>query len=273
MSRFFSVFVVVFVLLCPAGFAEEFKGKCVGVTDGDTISVMREGKAEKVRLYGIDCPEVGQPFATKAKQATSDYVFGKEVTVKSAGKDRYGRTIGVVLLPNGSGLNVALVNGGLAWHYKAYSKEKALADYEVKAREAKRGVWSQDSPVAPWDFRKDRKRDHDDLSVGSGLVAEAEATTASVRVEEEEKGAVPGAHVEESVVRAAPVRAAAGVQKRGYAGRQAVPMAGGDRTVYLSQEGNKYHRFGCGTLKKTPIAVPLSQAIRAGRGACGVCKP
>lgn len=76
--------------------ASSFTGKCVGVTDGDTISVMRSGRAVKVRLEGIDCPERGQDFGTRAKQGASDLVFGKTVTVEVTGEDRYGRTLGFV---------------------------------------------------------------------------------------------------------------------------------------------------------------------------------
>ena len=72
--------------------------KCVGVSDGDTISVMHKGKAARIRLHGIDCPESNQAFGTKAKQATSKLVFGKMVAVKVTDKDRYGRLVGVVVI-------------------------------------------------------------------------------------------------------------------------------------------------------------------------------
>src|SRR2546426_11174143 len=68
-----------------------FIGKVVGVTDGDTITVLHNGKGERGRLHGIDCPEKGQAFGKKAKQFTSDLAFGREVTVKLYVRDRYGR--------------------------------------------------------------------------------------------------------------------------------------------------------------------------------------
>ncbi len=82
----------------------DFSGKVVGVNDGDSIRVMRNGKAEPVRLQGIDCPEKRQPFGTRAKQFTSEMVFGKDVTVKETGRDRYGRTLGDVMLSDGRNL-------------------------------------------------------------------------------------------------------------------------------------------------------------------------
>src|SRR5205809_3843723 len=82
-----------------------FTGKVVGVSDGDTISVMHNGKAERIRLSGIDCPEKGQAFGQRAKQFTSALVFGKEVTVAVQDSDKYGRTIGEVKLLDGRVLN------------------------------------------------------------------------------------------------------------------------------------------------------------------------
>lgn len=84
----------------------------MGVSDGDTISVMRGGKAVKVRLHGIDCPEKKQLFGTLAKQYTSEMAFGKEVEVRVKTADRYGRLVGEVILPDGSDLNKELVHFG-----------------------------------------------------------------------------------------------------------------------------------------------------------------
>ena len=113
-----------------------FMGKVVGVADGDTISVMRGGRAVKVRLYGIDCPEKGQPFGTRAKQYTSEMAFGNEVEVRVKTKDRYGRIVSEVILPDGISLNKELVYVGLAWWYREYAPN----DLTLKALEA--GAWA-----------------------------------------------------------------------------------------------------------------------------------
>jgi len=84
--------IFIFLLLLPLS-AFAWSGKCVGISDGDTISVMHGGKAERIRLYGIDCPEKRQAFGKKAKWFTSDLVFGKIVKVNPVTKDRYGRTV------------------------------------------------------------------------------------------------------------------------------------------------------------------------------------
>jgi len=149
------ILLVLFFLsaLCSPAFAD-FSGRVVGVSDGDTIKVMHNGKAEKIRLHGIDCPEKAQPFGTKAKQFTSAMVFGKAVTVQVIDMDRYGRTVADVILPDGRVLNRELIAAGLAWWYKRYSQDKSLGLLEAEARAARRGLWADPHPVPPWEFRR-----------------------------------------------------------------------------------------------------------------------
>lgn len=147
-----SVAVILFFLFLPA-IAYSWTGKCVSVTDGDTIKVMHEGKAERIRLYGIDCPEKKQPFGTKAKQFTGNLAFSKIVDVEPLEKDRYGRTIAWVYANNVC-LNKELLKAGLAWHYKKYSNDADLAKTENTARAKKVGLWSIPSSIPPWEWRK-----------------------------------------------------------------------------------------------------------------------
>lgn len=131
--------------------------KVIGVKDGDTIELLRNGQSETVRLFGVDTPEKKQAFGEKSKQFTSDLVFGKTVRLIPHNKDRYGRTVGTIMLPDGRSLNEELVKNGYAWHYTAYSKDKTLANLEADARRFKRGLWQDPDPVAPWDFRKEKR--------------------------------------------------------------------------------------------------------------------
>jgi micrococcal nuclease len=94
--------------------AEQCTRKVVGMSDGDTVSVLREGKAVKVRLHGIDTPEKAQAFGTQARKLTSDLAFQQMVTVIVQTTDRYGRLVGEVLLPDGRSLNQELVRAGMA---------------------------------------------------------------------------------------------------------------------------------------------------------------
>jgi len=131
--------------------------KVVAIKDGDTIELLRNGQTITVRLYGVDSPEKTQDFGQRAKQFTSDLAFGKTVRLIEHNKDRYGRTVGTIILPDGRNLNEELVSNGFAWHYKDYSKDVKLANLEADARRFKRGLWAASNPVAPWDFRKNER--------------------------------------------------------------------------------------------------------------------
>lgn len=150
----------VLALLCIIALllsAETYIGRCVGVTDGDTIKVMHSGRAVKIRLGGIDCPEMGQDFGTRAKQFTSAMVFGKEVQIREINLEMYVR-IGARIYVDGKDLSLELVKAGLAWHYKHYSKDPVLAEAEVEARKAKIGLWSMPNPIPPWEYRRFHRR-------------------------------------------------------------------------------------------------------------------
>ncbi len=117
--------------------------------------MLHNGKGERIRLHGIDCPEKRQPFGNRAKQFASALVFGKTVTVNVLDVDRYGRTVGEVILPDGQVLNHELVRAGLAWWYRRYAPDDdTLAQLEADARAAKRGLWADAEPVPPWEWRR-----------------------------------------------------------------------------------------------------------------------
>jgi len=150
--------VIVILLLARLGFAapprvvEEFSGKVIGVTDGDTITVLANRETIIVRLEGIDAPELGQSFGTQSKRALARLVAGKTVVVRTTGADAYGRTLGVVR-SDGIDVNRKLIEDGWAWHFKRFNEEERLAQLEDAARQAKRGLWGDEKPLAPWDYR------------------------------------------------------------------------------------------------------------------------
>jgi len=138
----------------PPAMAGEFSGKVVRVIEGDTLEVMHKGEAERVRLNGIDCPERGQAYGSQAKKFTSQRVFGKQVTVKTYGLDQGRRTMGEVILQGGMSLNRELVKAGLAWwNQKSAPHDETLKRLEEEARNKKRGLWADPTPVPPWCYR------------------------------------------------------------------------------------------------------------------------
>jgi micrococcal nuclease len=147
----------VFVLATSAG-GEEFRGKVVGVADGDTITVLRDREPVRVRLNGIDAPEAGQPFGNRAKQFASSLAFGNVVTVRVKDRDRFGRVVADVILPDGRNLNQELVRTGFAWWLRRYApNDSTLAELEAEARAAKRGLWADPKPVPPWEWRATKR--------------------------------------------------------------------------------------------------------------------
>lgn len=125
----------------------------IGVIDGDTLTVLVGNGQIKVRLNGIDAPEIGQPWGRNSKRRLSDFAYGKECTLDGSTKDRYGRTLADVIV-DGRSANLILVSEGLAWHYKKYNKDTDLADAETKARKEQIGLWSDKRQTPPWDWRK-----------------------------------------------------------------------------------------------------------------------
>jgi micrococcal nuclease len=132
--------------------------KVVGVKDGDTLVLLSPDKQTiTVRLAEIDCPEKSQAYGQAAKQFTSGLCFGKMVKLVGDQHDRYGRTVGTLILENGLNVNYEIVKQGFAWQYSAYSKSMELAALEQHARESRLGLWQDTNPTPPWQFRKNGK--------------------------------------------------------------------------------------------------------------------
>ena len=105
-------------------------------------------------MWGIDCPENGQPFRARAKQFTSDLAFGKTATVKVRDIDRYKRIVAEITLPDGRNLGHEIVRGGLGWWYERYAKrDGVLPGLEAEARKKRHGLWGDAKPVPPWEWR------------------------------------------------------------------------------------------------------------------------
>ena len=150
------------LLLClfvciPALEAAELRGKVVSIADGDTCTILdAEKQQHKIRLDGIDAPEKGQAFGTKSREALGRKVHEREVIITWTKRDRYQRILGRVDC-GACWINREMVSEGWAWRYVQYSKDPELIKAETEARESKRGLWADKSPVPPWEWRKSEK--------------------------------------------------------------------------------------------------------------------
>lgn len=122
--------------------------------DGDSLTGLEDGRIQyKIRLQAIDAPELGQPFGQAAKRTLSGKVFGRDVVVIPQTTDRFGRTVGRVLVA-GRDAALEMLEEGMAWHYDQYDDEERLREAERGARAARKGLWQDRSPEPPWQWRK-----------------------------------------------------------------------------------------------------------------------
>ena len=131
-------------------------GKVVKVVDGDTLHIYNEKGTYKIRLSGIDAPESGQAYGKRAKEHLAYLVAGKQVIAIVNSKDRYGRYVASVKVES-KDVCAEMLAAGYAWHYKQYDNNKYYDDLQCEARKAKRGLWVDKKPQAPWEYLKEKR--------------------------------------------------------------------------------------------------------------------
>lgn len=150
--------VILFVLLSINSIFSQstFVAKVIGVKDGDTVVVLDSlNNQTTLRLAEVDCPEKSQPFGTKAKQFTSDQIYLKTIKYVVTDTDRYGRSIAKIYYDEDNKyLSAEIIKAGMGWHYKRYSTSKELALFEDNAKKNKIGLWIDNNPIEPWEWRK-----------------------------------------------------------------------------------------------------------------------
>ena len=130
----------------------------VGVGDGDTRTVLCKGSEKmKIRLSEIDAPEKRQPFGSRSKLSLSNMCLQKKAKIKPQTKDRYGRTVARVIC-DGVDANEEQVKRGMAWVYDKYVRDQSLYSIQDKARASKKGLWADNKPIKPWEYRRGNKR-------------------------------------------------------------------------------------------------------------------
>ncbi len=146
-----SLSYLICMLISISCLSQDITGNVVKIHDGDSFLLETADSIYRVRLSGIDCPEINQPYGAEARDFTESYI-SDSVTITPLTVDRYGRTIADVFV-GGRLINLILVEHGYAWHYKRYSSDSTLAAAEEQARAKQRGLWSDEYIVAPWDWR------------------------------------------------------------------------------------------------------------------------
>ncbi|HBW8141056.1 micrococcal nuclease [Escherichia coli] len=152
--------VICTLLLSCSSFANNFAGKVTRVIDGDTIEVKTIPEKVlvyevpiRVRLINIDAPEKKQPYGRWSKEQLKSLLAGQPVTVTYTQTDRYGRVLGRVVTANGTEANRQQVIKGAAWVYERYNTDNSLPALQREAQKQKRGLWADNQPVPPWEWR------------------------------------------------------------------------------------------------------------------------
>lgn len=162
-------------LAATAATADILEGRVVHIADGDTLTILdRFNVRHKVRIAGIDAPERGQPFGRRATEALGLLARDRQVAVSGGKIDRYRRRVGIVrVAPQGCDncvpavdIGLSMIGAGFAWHYRAYEREqpagerKRYREAEAQARNGQLGLWAEETPTPPWDWRRARQSGH-----------------------------------------------------------------------------------------------------------------
>jgi len=220
--------------------AQEFTAKCAGVPDGYSLIISHGDRAEIVHLFGMDSPEIGQPYGAKVTQFVSELCLGKNVTIRSRDTDDNGTILADIVLSDGRMLNSEVLRAGYAWCLPLESADHlAFNNLEAAAREGKKGLWADSSPTPPWEFREN---------------AAKTARSRTPRVSQQQQ--TPPDNSSEGSMQ--PSTSAVG---------------GSGRTVYITNTGKKYHSDGCRYLARSRIPISLEDAKTRGLTPCSRCGP
>ena len=151
-----ALIALVMIFSVPAEiYSQTFRVKVERVSDGDTFRAKnRDDLLLVFRMHGIDAPEKSQPYSNKSKEYLEELILQKSVMVTVMSRDSYGRYVVKVATPSVKDVSLKLLERGYAWHYKQYDKSAEYDKAEKAAKAAKKGLWADKNPTAPWDFRK-----------------------------------------------------------------------------------------------------------------------
>ena len=148
-----------------------YQATVIRVVDGDSMHVelmggqkrrwwfqKRKGTVKKIRLFGIDAPEVSQRTGPKSGRYLATRIGGEEITIKEVDQDQYGRTVAVIYDKNNKNINREMVEVGLAWVYRKYYENPEWIQLEANAKAQKIGIWRKGTPIPPWEYREKAKK-------------------------------------------------------------------------------------------------------------------
>jgi len=145
------------VLYCVEVRAASLFGRVIEVQSGDAITIFNLNRPVRVKLLGVDAPELDQAFGDVARKHLSDLIYDKSVTVEYSGISADGSIAGRVLL-NSADIGAQMIRDGVAWFDPGAVSRLSTTDCDVyqqseqAAHNERRGLWQEENPIAPWDF-------------------------------------------------------------------------------------------------------------------------
>ena len=150
--------LLLFACLCGTVQAETFEARVIAVLDGDTVLLLRDRQKIKLRLADIDAPEKAQAFGRQSRDSLRTLVHKQTVQVESRAVDKYARVIGTLRM-DGLDVNREQVRRGMAWEYSYHHSDRELVALQREAKQARRGLWAQEHPQTPWQWRREHPSD------------------------------------------------------------------------------------------------------------------
>ena len=120
---------------------ESIEAKVLKIYDGDTATLLHNGNTLKVRLYGIDAPELKQKFGVESRNNLKKLCpIQSNIQLQIKDKDKYGRIVGILKCNNQDANAMQVAQG--------------YAHLELKAKLKSKGLWSEENPIKPSLYRK-----------------------------------------------------------------------------------------------------------------------
>ena len=304
MTALRRLLLVLLIWLVPTLALTVETGTVVEVVDGDTIKVELGGRIEKIRLIGVDTPETVHPqkpveyFGKEASAFTRRVALGQIVRLEDdrqdQNRDKYGRLLRYVFLPDGTLLNAEIIAQGYGHAYTRFpfTRMEEFRVLERDAREANRGLWGGGELTSPAAAIV--------TSASAPLAADGSETVYVTRTGTKyhrlrcrylAKSSIPSA-LKDAASRYGPcsvctppsLQATGAARTPSPATQRAAPpptpqaavdppaAAIDEQTVYVTRTGTKYHRAGCRSLAKSQIPLPLKEAAPR-YSPCSLCVP
>jgi len=152
-----GLIILFYFLMSIPIFIYSFEAVVIKVADGDTVTVMSDGQKIRIRLYGIDTPEIDQVYGRESEKMLSNYVLNRVVEIEKKDIDRYKRMVAVIFL-DGENINLKMLEDGGAWAYIQYLAEDDKEEYIKAEKGAKeKGLWQNKEAIPPWEYRKQKR--------------------------------------------------------------------------------------------------------------------